>query len=213
MKNPFKLQTIFSSLLLGVSFASLSVAVSPTSVAAFSYNETVDGDLPSFARNSPIFALDIGENTFIGEQTFGYNFSDFDSFTFKIPDGTFLESILIDIELLTVGAGILSRTTYSLLDESLVNLDLEESIVIASSDRQLFLSSLPLSSGQYSLQHNSLSGAVASGEFRTASYTFSLNVGETAPKSVPEPNNLLSLLAFGALITGNTFRKKLLGKN
>ncbi|NET56207.1 MAG: hypothetical protein F6K47_08520 [Symploca sp. SIO2E6] len=213
MKIPSIFRTLFPSVLLGAAFASLSIAVSPTSVAAFTYNEAVDGDLPGSAQDSPIFALDIGENTFMGEQTFSNtnNPSDFDSFTFSIPDGAFLESIFIDIGLLPVGSGFFDFTTYSLQDDSFVNIDnIEESIAIPSSNRELFVSNLPLSSGQFSLQHNSISGALFPGQFRTASYTFSLNVNESASESIPEPNNIMGLFAFITLITCTALRKKLL---
>ncbi|NER46604.1 MAG: hypothetical protein F6J92_07890, partial [Symploca sp. SIO1A3] len=207
---------LFPSMLLGATFASLSIAVSSTSATAFTYNETVDGDLPGFASDSPIFALDIGKNTFTGEQTFSAVNdlvpTDFDSFAFSIPDGAFLESVLIDIGLLPIGSGIFSRTSYSLNDSPFVrtgNIG-RESIFIPSNNRELFVSSLPVGSGSFFLDHGSVGGALPGGQFRTASYTFSLNVTEITSESVPESNNIMGLLAFGMLITCTALKKKLL---
>ena len=142
------------------------------------YDEAIDGDLPQSASDSPVFALGVGKNTFTGETTFSNNESidsDFDSFAFSIPAGTSLESISINISLLPVGSGIFSNTGYSLQD-SLFNDISSESITIPSADLSLFNTDLPLDTGQFAINQNFLSGSLAPGEFRTAAYTFSLEV-------------------------------------
>lgn len=147
------------------------------------YDEAVDGDLPQSSSDSPVFVLGVGTNTFIGETTFSNNESvdtDFDSFAFSIPAGTSLESISLNISLLPVGSGIFSNTTYSLQD-SLFNGISFESVTIPSTDLSLFNADLPLNPGQFAIQQTGLSGALGPGEFRTAAYTFSLEVEGSQP--------------------------------
>ena len=163
------------------------------------YDESVDGDLPALASLSPVFTLDIGTNTFSGEISFSFNASvstDRDSFAFSVPNNTSVVGIFIDIALLELGAGIFNLTTYVLQDSSFAGFT-AANIPIPSLNLSLFSSTLPLAPSLYGMQLNSLSGSLFFNEFRTAAYTFSI---EVAP--APEPSTLalfatgLALLAF-----------------
>ncbi len=183
----------------------------PARAAVINYSETINGDLPVFATDSPIFNLDVGTNTFTGETTFSNNSifgSDFDSFSFNILTGTRLESILIDISLLSVGSGIFSTVNYELQNSSF-NLIESEFISIPSANISLFASNLPLGSGQFALQNAGLGGALEPGDFRTAAYTISLNVVKAVPTPVPEPTFVFSLLALGAFGVGSMSKRYL----
>lgn len=175
--------------------------------AVISYNEASNGDLPQRPNHSPVFDLDIGTNTFAGEITFSNNNfvpSDFDSFAFNIPASTRLESILLNISLLSVGSGIFSITEYALQNSSF-NLIVSELIPIPSANLNLFTSNLPLGSGQFALQNSLIGGGLAVGEFRTAAYTFSLNVVSATP--VPEPSFMLGTLT-SSLLAGSLLLKR-----
>ncbi|MCC5611519.1 hypothetical protein LC612_33465 [Nostoc sp. CHAB 5834] len=178
----------------------------PARAAVISYNEASNGDLPQSPEGSPVFDLDIGTNTFTGEITFSNNFvpSDLDSFAFNIPASTRFESILLNISLLSVGSGIFSTTGYDLQNSSF-NLIASESIPIPSANLNLFASNLPLGSGQFALQNSFIAGALLPGEFRTAAYTFSLNVVAATP--VPEPSFILGTLTF-SLLAGSLLLKR-----
>ena len=181
-----------------------SVAV-PGEALAFVYDEAIDGDLPS-SGGSP-FDLDLGINTVTGEITFSGNNvgpSDFDAFRFNVPVGSLLDSISIDIDLLDVGSGVFSNAGWILSSGGPT-----EFVTIPSTGENLFESQLPLSSGEYAVANTSLSGALAINEFRTAAYTFSLNVvSESVPEPVPEPASLLGLAAIGAVAAGGVLKKK-----
>ena len=125
------------------------------------YDESVSGDLPTFASQSPVFALDKGTNTFTGEITFSNIVSiggDFDSFAFSVPNNSSLVRILIDIALLPLGAGIFNNTRFSLQNSSFLFIDSSGNIPIPSSNLSLFSSSLPLAPSVYGIQHASIGG-------------------------------------------------------
>jgi hypothetical protein len=188
------------------------VLSNPIKVAAITYNEAVNGDLPTFVQDSDVFNLDIGTNTFIGELTFSNaDFplpqTDFDSFAFSIPTETRLESVLLSISLLTGGSGIFSTTGYDLTSTPFNNNIANESIPIPSTNLSLFSLVLPLESGLFGFQNSFLSGALQSGEFQTATYTFSLNVADDA-ESVPEPTSIVGILAFSIYGVASAFKKK-----
>ncbi|QFS51345.1 hypothetical protein [Nostoc sphaeroides] len=177
----------------------------PARAAVISYNEASNGDFPQSPEGSPVFDLDIGTNTFTGEISFlSFGPSDLDSFAFNIPASTRLESILLNISLLSVGSGIFSTTGYDLQNSSF-NLIASESIPIPSANLNLFASNLPLGSGQFALQNSFVAGLLSPGEFRTAPYTFSLNVVAATP--VPEPSFMLGTLTF-SLLAGSLLLKR-----
>jgi len=193
----------YASLVAGMLFSS------PAKAAVINYNEASNGDLPTIIRDSPVFDLDIGTNTFTGEMSFSFEFTDVptdsDSFVFNIPANTRLESILLDISLLPVGSGIFSTTQYNLRNSPFSSLA-SELIAIPSINLSLFTSNLPLGSGQFALENNGLSGELRPGEFRTAAYTFSFNVVATTP--VPEPSSILGTVAFSVLILSLQLKHK-----
>jgi len=159
------------------------------------YNEALSGDL---GFDLPVFALDLGANTFTGEVTFSAvdnPVSDFDSFTFSVPDGTSLESILADISLLPGGSGIFNQVVYTLVIEPSFIPISSDLITIPSTNLSLFTSSLPLGSGQFTFFNSGLGGGVGTGDFQTAAYTLSFNVAQT--KEVPEPSTLAGLVCLG----------------
>ena len=172
------------------------------------FNEALSGDLPRLAIDSPVFALDVGTNTFTGELIYGAAIppTDFDSFIFSIPDGSSLESILFDISLLSGASGFFNRLGYELQDFSGgTPISLEgEAITIPSTNLSLFTLSLPLSPGQFALQATFFEGSLIPGEFETAAYTFSLNVAAT--EEVPEPSTLVGLACLG--LGGLLLKKK-----
>jgi hypothetical protein len=157
-----------------------------TKVAAFTYNEAVNGDLPEGDVDySNVFGLDLGTNTFTGELTlpgdFPITFPDFDSFGFSIPTGTRLESGLLSISLLPGGSGIFDQVAYGLRTPSsfpsFLAVDL---ITIPSTNISLFTSVLPSESGVFGIQNVFLRGDVNPGESQTATYTISLTVAPVA---------------------------------
>jgi hypothetical protein len=178
----------------------LSVAFqNNTKVAAFTYNEAVNGDLPTtveYSRASGsieyinVFGLDLGTNTFTGEITFSDSdpfltpIDSFDSFAFSIPTDTRLESVLLSISLLPGGSGIFNYTQYgiqtppSIYPDFLAPLEL---ITIPSTNVSLFTSVLPLESGVFGISNAAgVGGFLNPGESQTATYTFSLTVAPVA---------------------------------
>jgi hypothetical protein len=185
----------------------------PTKVAAITYNEAVNGDLPTFIGNSNIFGLDVGTNTFSGEITFAGRAdfplppTDFDSFVFSIPTENRLESVLLSISLLSGSSGLLRTIGYELQASPFNNnIIADESITIPSTNLSLFTLGLPLESGLFGLQNSFLSGSLQQGEFQTVTYTFSLNVAAT--QTVPEPTSVVGLLAFSTYGVVSVFKKK-----
>lgn len=193
----------YATLVAGMLFSN------PAKAAVINYDEASNGDLPESSEGSPVFDLDIGTNTFTGKTTFDNTnaFSDdIDSFAFNIPASTRLESILLNISLLSVGSGIFSTIEYS-LGNSPFNFIADELIPIPSANLSLFASNLPLGSGQFTLENAGLIGSLKKGEFRTAAYTFSLNV--VAAEPVPEPSSILGTLVFGTIGVGLSLRRYL----
>lgn len=187
----------------------------PAKAAVINYNEVSSGDLLGSPEDSrafdSVFDLDIGRNTFSGEITFN-NIdpdvfdSDFDSFAFDIPANTRLKSILLNISLLPGSSSIFDMTGYDLQNSSLNSIAPEQRIPIPSTNLSLFASNLPLGSGEFRLRNNYLSGGIKFGEFRTAAYTFSLNVIAATP--VPEPSLMLSTLTSIVLIVSFQLKRK-----
>ncbi len=164
-----------------------------TKVAAITYNEAVNGELPfsiEYSNGSGsveylnVFGLDLGTNTFTGEVTFSENViqTDFDSFAFSIPTGTRLESVLLSISLLPGGSGIFNSIDSGLTTPPSINTDFLafENITIPSTNISIFTSVLPLESGVFGISNIGLAGLVNSGESQTATYTFSLTVAPVA---------------------------------
>lgn len=81
-------------------FAALGTA-GPAHGAPLAYQESVSGDLPTFAAGPPL-ALDIGANTVNGRVTFGIG-GDFDSFKLSLSTGMTLTSIEVAFAVTKVG--------------------------------------------------------------------------------------------------------------
>jgi hypothetical protein len=163
-----------------------------TKVAAFTYNEAVNGDLPTI--ESPdvpefeypnVFGLDLGTNIFTGELTFSDFFRpDFDSFAFSIPTEARLESVLLSISTLPGGSGIFNTIGYGLQTSPFIYFSFlaTEPITLPSTNISLFTSVLPLESGVFGIYNYFFAGGSNPGEslFQRATYTFSLTVAPVA---------------------------------
>jgi hypothetical protein len=177
------------------------------SALAFSYDEAIDGDLPSNSTSSPVYPLGIGANTFSGTHRFAYTSLPgddfFDSFAFSVPAGGTLVSITADTSLQPSGSGVFSSTDYWLQDAAFATID-SANIPIPSTGLSLFASSLPLPAGQYAMRDISHNGGLVFDEVRLADYTFTLTV------VVPEPSALvlgaLGLAAVGLAAVGRCRR-------
>ena len=196
----FDMASIYQKFALFAVGTALNLVFSNTTkVAAITYNEAINGDLPTFFRDSNgnlppffrdsnVFGLDLGTNTFTGEITFSNSGlplqqTDFDYFRFSVPNETHLESVLFNISLLSGGSGIFNIAEYELGTLTSINnyefLD-SELVTIPSTNISLFTSDLPLESGLFSLATSLIGGALEIGEFQTAAYTFSLTVAPAA---------------------------------
>jgi hypothetical protein len=147
------------------------------SALAFTYDESVDGDLPNYAFDVAAFPLDFGTNTFSGIQHYVYAGSPgadyFDSFQFTIPSGGYLVSVTVDVELLSEGSGLFSSTNSQLQDAPFHGLNgvPATSVPIPSSGLILFSGQLPLSAGTYAVGDVGHLGALSPEDFRAATYT------------------------------------------
>ncbi|EDX84101.1 type I secretion target GGXGXDXXX repeat protein domain protein [Synechococcus sp. PCC 7335] len=187
--------------------------------APFTYDEAVDGDLPS-GGNSPDFAFGVGTNIVIGETSFSNNDApvpidtDFDAFSFHVPAGTVLESVSLDIGLLPVGAGTFSQTSIFLIGAASVGGNPKAQVDIPSKSLNLFNEFLPLASGRYKVSQGSLAGVLDAGEFRTAKYTFSIKVSESPLSPINGTNADDKLLGSSRIdiINGFLGKDQLVGK-
>jgi hypothetical protein len=165
---------------------------------AFTYDETIDGDLSQFPRDT-LFELEPGENKFTGEITFSFSEAgDADAFTFNIPENALLTSVAVQVIPLSRGSGEFNAAGFNLfqlVDGNLNNLA-HETLNLPVRDRSLFVSVLPLPAGTYSLFNSSRGGLAApDGSLtRTAAYTFSLQVDvEPTPSAIPEAGMIWGL--------------------
>ena len=175
----------------------LLVAINANAVP-IAYDESVSGDLAIFGPQN--LALGSGANTVTGTITWSNNASvadDFDSFDFTLSAGQTLTSIVIDIALQSVGSGIWNNVGWALNASSF------QGVAIPSSGLSLFGSALPLGAGTYSFNQASASGLLATGDWRRAAYTVTMNV-----VSVPEPGTI-GLLTLGLSVLAFTRRRRL----
>lgn len=173
-----------------------------------SYNETVNGDLPSDSfglKSLPVFDLGISENTFSGEVALisqinaTEDLNDFDSFAFNLSANTRLTSILINTLLLPGSEGFIG-IAYELIDSLRNKISLQADFIsepsegfvrIPTSNTSLFDVNLPLSSSKYFFRNSYLaskSEITGNNYSITAAYNMSFNV---EAKPVPEPSLLL----------------------
>lgn len=103
---------------LGVALAAFSAlaVADPAWGASLAYQESVSGDLPTFAAGPPL-ALDIGANTVSGRLGAGFGPpSDFDSFSVSLQAGMILTAI--EVAYVTTKIGIATPgTAYQIADD------------------------------------------------------------------------------------------------
>lgn len=201
----------FSLVFTGLTMTVLVGLGSPA--RGFDYDEAIDGDLPSFVSDSPIFSLDIGENTFTGDFTFGNLFDeedfgeDFDSFAFTVPDTTLLGEVVLTTTSLA-GGGEFVETGFDLGENQEGDILTRADIPLPESEVSIFEEVLPLPAGEYFIDQTFFSGSIDINDFRTIGYTFSLTVDAEAiaVEPIPEPTAILGLVAAGSF--GMTIRKR-----
>jgi len=167
------------------------VLVSSVSEATpFLYDETVSGDLP--CQTPPCattFAFDVGTNIITGTVTNGL--FNFDSFSFSIPVGTELTSVVYSWTLSGIPTVTVAGTSYALTPNTASFVGNESiNLVTQISPVSLFNAELPLGTGTYALFQNSLGGT--GGETWTSTYEIDLTVDTV--QAVPEPSSLSLLV-------------------
>jgi hypothetical protein len=186
----------------------LSLGLSPAQGAVLSYNEAINGDLPTSVADASVLALGVGANTITGQMKFAVN-SDFDSFRVQVADGERLDSIVVTIALGDTSASVIfDEVQYYLRDEFFNILGTEQRVFIPSTDASLFSSQLPFAGPEIlGFDHILVTGGGGSGDgwYAFANYTFTLNVSAVA---VPAPATL-ALFGLGLAGLGAVRRKKL----
>ena len=179
---------------LSVSLLIAGLLGTPIPSAAFTYSESVSGDLPTFLGGA-VFSFDAGVNTVSG--TFNFNGPadtfDNDSFAFNIPAALQLQSASYvyvlhgdplnaqaDYALCPSNAGC---NIFNELSSRDIFFEYETSPIAA------FGNALPLGPGTYELAQDGVGGNI----FRSYSvdYTWTFNVGSPSVPSVPEPASIV----------------------
>jgi PEP-CTERM motif len=183
------------------------VLVSSISEATpFLYDESVSGDLP--CQSPPCattFAFDVGTNIIIGTVTNAL--FNFDSFSFSIPAGTELTSVVYSWTLSGTPTVTVADTGYALTPNTASFVGFESiNLVTQISPVSLFNAELPVGAGTYALFQSGLGGT--GGETWTSTYEIDLTVDTV--QEVPEPSSL-SLLATVVGVLG--WRKRATAKH
>ena len=156
--------------------------------APISYDEAVSGDLATSPVVTGALQLDIGSNTISGttgsgQLVAGIVTADFDSFFFKLADGTHLQSASIAFSLRNNGAG-LPDADYAIVTSDLATvLGMSHVDFRATSPQDLFTALLPLNSSIYLWGNDALGCVCVPGTSWEASYTLTLDVRS----NIPEP--------------------------
>jgi hypothetical protein len=201
----FSVATLKASLLRGgligpagaISRRSVAVAAAllfycNSGMATVVYDEVVSGDLPE-SKGFPVIPLRLGENTIKGSQfyklTFDSTSTDFDSFSFTVPDGAHVTSITYEAKL-TAAPEVGAFSNLSLVagaDVSGPNLgeDIGELRKFESA-QPLFAPSVPLGPGTYTVYNHGL--GIGEGDQWSSAYAYEFTV---AGGPVPEPSGVL----------------------
>jgi hypothetical protein len=183
----------------------LALFSSVSEATPFIYDETLSGDLP--CQSPPCattFAFDVGTNIVRGTVTNAL--FNFDSFSFSIPVGTELTSVVYSWTLSGTPTVTVAGTAYALTPNTASFVGTEFiNLVTDTSPVSLFGAELPMGAGTYALFQNGLSGT--GNETWTSTYEIDLTVDTV--QAVPEPSSL-SLVA--AVIGALASRKRATAK-
>jgi len=156
------------------------------------YDEAVSGDID---EHSDPFVLGVGRNTLDGSVSWtGSGFIDFDSFTFVVPDGTQVVSMVYDVATAPEGTGVFTGISYR-LDDLLPPSSPSSVVPIFAFDERLDRADWPiplvhqevlrsvLPPSRYEMSARGFSGRLDPGEFGRAVYTWTLVLEPCVPAS------------------------------
>lgn len=178
--------------------AMLAGAPPPTALA-FTYSESVSGDLPQSLPAGSVFPFDVGANTVSGSFSGSAIALDLDSLAFSVPAGSQLESVSFAFS--TTGSTDLTGAFANFLlcpgnafcfSDNLASVTVD---LLGASPVSAFGSGLPLDPGTFGIFELTPSWT---GTSFTTDYTWTFTVEPTAIAPVPEPTTML-LLGSGLL--------------
>ncbi|NEO85430.1 MAG: PEP-CTERM sorting domain-containing protein [Spirulina sp. SIO3F2] len=201
--NIFKTALTLTTVLAGWTFWATPISANP-----IDYDESIDGDLRWLQYSPSPLVLGVGDNHVRGEKTFdlssGIKKLDFDTFSFVVPEYSFLNAIFLDIEP-TSGTAQFLNSSYRLgffaspSDDRPASFSDAQNVPLPAVGSQLFALDLPLGPGKYLFEHHTI-GGIGYGKYKTASYELTLNVmAAEKPETIPEPTMILGLVTIAGI--------------